>query len=162
MKKNINNYCGNITNNINFKISTLILNSKINKTFGKLLKLCIKYEIQLFNNDNNTYNIRDNNDILFDVIDLKKKSINKYSNDILICMNNEKYIDDLDNLHYELKKTLKEIDILKYLLRDIYNDIELKKMLYENNILDEDKKSDDSNEKKKYKKCDKFIAEYIC
>ena len=162
MKKNINNYCGNITNNINFKISTLILNSKINKTFGKLLKLCIKYEIQLFNNDNNTYNIRDNNDILFDVIDLKKKSINKYSNDILICMNNEKYIDELDNLHYELKKTLKEIDILKYLLRDIYNDIELKKMLYENNILDEDKKSDDSNEKKKYKKCDKFIAEYIC
>lgn len=163
MKKNINNYCENINNNINFKISTLILNSKINKTFGKLLKLCIKYDVQLFNNNNNSYYIRDNKDILFDVINLKHKLVNKYSNNIIDKINNEKYIDEMDNLYLELKKSLKEIEILKYLLGDIYNDNELKKMFYDNNnILEEDKKSDDSNDKKKNKKCDKYIAEYIC
>ncbi len=169
MKKNINNYCNNISNNIHFKISTLIMNSKLNKSFGTLLKLCIKYDIQLFNNDNdNNYHIRQNKDIINDVIYLKKKMIINYTNNILNIQNNENFLIDMDNLYNDIRKNIKELQTLYILLNDIYNDIELKKMFYNNENNDKksdeinDKKSDENNDKKKYKIVDKFIAEYIC
>ena len=169
MKKNINNYCNNISNNIHFKISTLIMNSKLNKSFGTLLKLCIKYDIQLFNNDNdNNYNIRQNKDIINDVIYLKKKMIINYTNNILNIQNNDNFLIDMDNLYNDIRKNIKELQTLYILLNDIYNDIELKKMFYNNENNDKksdennDKKSDENNDKKKYKIVDKFIAEYIC
>ena len=51
MKNNINNYYKNITksqyyNSSNFDISAILFNAKINKTFNKLLNLCIKYDIK--------------------------------------------------------------------------------------------------------------------
>jgi len=164
MKKNINNYCGNISNNINFKISTLITNSKINKTFGTLLKLCIKYDIQLFNNNdnNNSYYIRNNKEILNDVIILKNRTLNNYTNNISNIKNNDNLLVDMDNLYNDIRKSIKEIQTLYVLLNDIYNDVELKKMFYDSELIDNEKKSDENNEKKKFKISDKFIAEYIC
>jgi hypothetical protein len=132
MKNNIQTYYKNITknsnNDINFDIPTVLMNAKINKTFNKLLNLCIKYDIQLFDNKNDLWDIRITTEILNDINILKKKNIIDYSQEIINNSTSEKLIDDIDRLSNNLKKVLKDIDMLKYLFEDIYSHNELKKM----------------------------------
>jgi hypothetical protein len=134
MKSNIQSYYKTIEKNnsqyIKFDISTILLNAKINKTFNKLLNLSIKFNIEIFNSNHTQWNIRNTTDILLDIINIKKIILNEYSLSISNLYNNEKIIDEIDKLSIVLKKNLKDLEILKYLFENVYNNDELKKMCY--------------------------------
>jgi hypothetical protein len=137
MKNNINNYYKNITksqyyNSSNFDISAILFNAKINKTFNKLLNLCIKYDIKLFDIDQiNTWYIRPVNDIITLIINKRNIFTIELSENIknLTKIQHQlNFIETIDNNVNDYKKKIKDFEILFYLFNNIYNDCELKKI----------------------------------
>jgi len=148
MKTNINNYYKNITkseyyNSSNFDISAILFNAKINKTFNKLLNLCIKYDIKIFDIDNmNIWYIKSVNDILTLIIDKRNIYTIELSNTIknlTTIQHQMNFIEIIDNHVNEYKKKIKDFEILFYLFNSIYTDDELKK------ICNKDTNNDDNN-----------------
>ena len=153
MKKDIQNYYKNISENNNFNMLAILLNAKNNKTFNKLLKLCIKCDIQIVSiNDQNIWDIRTNNNIINDI----NKTINSYmlqhTFDLINNINYDNIIVIIDKQTIELKKKIKNVNILKNLFINIFNDDELKKMC--NLVI-----SASETKKQIIKKITKYIAE---
>lgn len=149
MKNNINNYYKNIINSqyynsSKFDISSILFNAKINKTFNKLLNLCIKYDIKLFDIDNkNIWFIRSVSDILSLII--KKRHIYTIElsdsiKNLTTIQHQLNFIETIDNNVNEYKKKIKDFEILFYLFNNIYTDEEL------NKICNKDKNYENNNE----------------
>lgn len=146
MKNNINNYYKNIIkseyyNNNNFDIPSILLNAKINKTFNKLLNLCIKYEIKIFDIDSsNIWYIQSIKNIITIINNKKNKLTLELSINIgklvdeKINIYNNCILDNIDNLVNDYKKKIKDLDILYYLFNNIYTDEELKKICNMDNV----------------------------
>lgn len=137
MKTNINNYYKNIIkseyyNSSNFDISAILFNAKINKTFNKLLNLCIKYDIKIFDIDTlNIWYIKPVNNILSIIIDKRNKFTIELSDSIknlTTIQHQMNFIEIIDNHVNDYKKKIKDFEILFYLFNNIYTDDELKKI----------------------------------
>ena len=147
MKTNINNYYKNIIkseyyNSSNFDISSILFNAKINKTFNKLLNLCIKYDIKIFDIDNmNIWYIKSVNNILSIIIDKRNIFTIELSDSIknlTTIQHQMNFIEIIDNHVNDYKKKIKDFEILFYLFNNIYTDDELKKICNkDNNYVDE-------------------------
>jgi len=106
-------------------IKTIISNAKMDKKFHKLLSLCIKYDIHLFNQIDDVCT-------LFSVENLIEQSNNKQRSLTeelakkieLISKNGptNTWLLDIDNLYIHYKKQLKDMEIIDYVLKNIYND----------------------------------------
>lgn len=149
MKQNVYNYYKNITDNSNFNIMALLVNAKNDNNFNKMLKLCIKYDIQIVSNINNVWNIRTNEEIINDINETIKKIILNYT---YLLLNDNNLIELIDKHTIEFKKKIKDIDFLKQLFLNKYNDIELYNIC---NLV-----SPKNDIKKKKQKITKYIAEY--
>jgi hypothetical protein len=109
----------------NIDIKIIILNSKTDKIFHKLLNLCIKYDIQLFNQTNNNCILYEIKNLLIQFEIKKKNIIDELSNKInelkLIGPSNT-WLLDVDKIYTEYKKKLKDIEIIIYILKNSYDD----------------------------------------
>ncbi len=106
-----------------FQTDKIIYNVNTNKTFRKFLELCNIYNINIFNNNKELKSI---DNLLDDYKIIRKKVYNNHIIKILelekqnlSCIDEIIYIEDLT---LNLKKTLKDLDILYELLTKIYTD----------------------------------------
>jgi hypothetical protein len=110
-------------------IKTIVTNAKRDKRFNKLLKLCINYGIQLFNQYNEICTLYDINSLISDTYTKQKiltlemaKRIEKTSNIYDGDMEHIDILVEIDNIYSEYKKKFKDIEIILYDLKNIYND----------------------------------------
>jgi hypothetical protein len=115
----------------NIDIKIIILNSKTDKIFHKLLNLCIKYDIQLFNQTNNNCILYEIKNLLAQCEVKQKNIIDELSNKInelkLLGPSNT-WLLDVDKIYTEYKKKLKDIEIIIYILKNTYDDTTLMNM----------------------------------
>ena len=106
-------------------IDTIISNAKNDKRFHKLLTLCIKYDIHIFNQSNNICTILDINNLLIQSEDKQKKLTVELSEKIFKISNNgpiNDWLVDIENIYIEYRKKFKDIQIIIYVLKNIFND----------------------------------------
>ena len=112
-------------------IKTIIANAKSDKRFYKLLNLCIKYDIHLFNqyNDLSTLVKIEN---LLSQCDKKQTELTKQLSEKIMDISNTgpsvSWLVDIENINTQFKKKFKEIEIIIYILKNIYDDEILKKL----------------------------------
>jgi hypothetical protein len=112
-------------------IKTIIANAKSDKRFYKLLNLCIKYDIHLFNqyNDLSTLVKIEN---LLSQCDKKQTELTKQLSEKIMEISNTgpsvSWLVDIENINTQFKKKFKEIEIIIYILKNIYDDEILKKL----------------------------------
>jgi hypothetical protein len=106
-------------------INTIVINAKSDKRFHKLLSLCIKYDIHLFNQCNEICTLLSIENLL-QQSDQKQCDLTKeLSKKILDISNNKSsntWLIDIDNIYVQYKKKFKEIEIIVYVLKNMYND----------------------------------------
>lgn len=109
----------------NIDIKVIISNAKTDKIFHKLLNLCIKYDIQLFYQNENACVLNEINHLLYQC-DIKQKEIiedlSKKINEISVSGPLNTWLLDIDKIYNEYKKKLKDIEIILYILKNTYND----------------------------------------
>ena len=106
-------------------IETIIANAKNDKRFHKLLTLCIKYDIHLFNQVNNICTILDINNLLEQSENKQKQLTIELSEKILNLANKgptNDWLVDIENIYIEYRKKHKDIQIIIYVLKNIFND----------------------------------------
>lgn len=143
----------------NQSIETIINNCKSNKTFLKLIILTIKLNIELFKYNNDKYELRSNEEIINDCINKKKTLFHKFSFNISNNIDNiqeSNLMPFVDSEYKNLQKYNKFIDVIIFILKDIYKDDELKIMFSSDNIKVEKKYVSYP----KYINLDTYIAEY--
>ena len=109
----------------NIDIKIIILNSKTDKIFHKLLNLCIKYDIQLFNQTNNNCILYEIKNLLIQCEIKQKNIIDELSNkinELKIKGPSNTWLLDVDKIYTEYKKKLKDIEIIIYILKNSYDD----------------------------------------
>jgi hypothetical protein len=138
-----------ITTHQHVDIKTILANAKNDKRFHKLLVLCIKYNIHIFNYHNNTCSLLSVNEILLKC-DNKQKILTKELADkimnIYITGSQNGWLVDIENIYIQFKKKFKEINVIVYLLKNIYDDQTLEKLCLSN---DEQLKKIRSDKKEK-------------
>ena len=151
----------NIDDQVQVDIDTIISNAKNDKRFHKLLTLCIKYDIHIFNQSNNVCTILDINNLLIQSENRQKKltlelseKISKLSRDGPI----NDWLVDIENIYIEYRKKFKDIQIIIYVLKNIFNDNLLQSLCCICNT----SSSNNSNKQINIKKKDisKYIAVY--
>lgn len=112
-------------------IKTIITNAKKDKRFHKLLGLCIKYDIYLFNQFNDVCTLVDINNLL-NQCDKKQQYLVKELGINISNLSNKQtsntWFVDIDNIYIEYKKKFKDIEIIVYLLKNTFNDELLKEL----------------------------------
>lgn len=112
-------------------IKTIVSNAKSDKRFHKLLNLCIKYDIHLFSQSSNICSLL-NTDNLLSQCNLKQKSLTKELSEKINVISDSgpsiAWLVDIDNIYTQYKKKFKEIEIITYVLKNIYNDESLEKL----------------------------------
>jgi hypothetical protein len=106
-------------------INTIIYNARNDKRFHKLLTLCIKYDIHIFNQCNNVCTILDINNILSQSNEKQKTLASELSIKILeISKNgpNNDWLIDIEYTYIQYRKKFKDIEIIIYVLKNIFND----------------------------------------
>lgn len=149
-------------------INTIILNAKNDRRFHKLLGLCIKYDIHIFYQDNNKCELVDIDNLLNQAENKQKKLTKDLADGINSIYTNgtsNGWLIDIENIYNKYKKKFKDIDILIYILKNIYNDKILKNLccinddnVHINNNTDITDNTD--NVKQKIQKIEKYIAIY--
>jgi len=151
----------NMDDQIQVDIDTIISNAKNDKRFHKLLTLCIKYDIHIFNQSNNVCTILDINNLLIQSEDRQKKltlelseKISKLSRDGPI----NDWLVDIEYIYIEYRKKFKDIQIIIYVLKNIFTDNLLQTLCCITNT----SSSSNSNKQTNLKKKDisKYIAVY--
>jgi hypothetical protein len=125
------------TNNINCQvdIQTIVQNAKNDKRFFKLLNLCIKYKIHIFDQQSDSHTLLNNNNL----VDQSNEKLKELSKDLskkineLSDVSNNLYI-DIDNVYNQYKKKCKDIELIIYILKNIFDDTSLKNLccIYQN------------------------------
>lgn len=120
-------YQKDIFNNDNISIDKLISNTQINKTLENFVNLCINYNISLLVINNNKLNIKNNNELLEECRNIKRQSYLKAILKLSEMMdeNNLAWLDNkimIDKISDDLKKTLKDLDIIEDMLLNVYTD----------------------------------------
>ena len=115
-------------NELKVDMDTILMNAKNDKRFYKLLNLCIKYDIHLFNQHNNNCILLKIEQLLYQTCQKQKNLINELSSkisNINININNNSLIVTIENIYCQYKKKFKDIDIINYILDNIYDDSSL-------------------------------------
>jgi len=110
-------------------IKTIVTNAKRDKRFNKLLRLCINYEIQLFNQCNEICTLFDIKFLIVETYTKQKiltlemaKRIEKISSTYDEDIDQIDIFVEIENIYSEYKKKFKEIEVILYDLKNIYND----------------------------------------
>jgi len=164
-------------------ISKIVVNAKNDKRFHKLLTLCIKCDIHLFNQYNDMCTMLSVSNLIEQNNMKKKNLISELSDNISKINNNannnnlnELFI-DIDNSFTLLKKKYKELEIIHYVLTNVYTDEILESLCcimtsigsssQNNSSIENTKIKKNKEEKCKEEKCkeekenkDKYIAIY--
>lgn len=132
VKNNDLNYDVN-NNNLIYQvdIKTIVDHAKSDKRFYKLLNLCIKYDIHLFNQYNETSSLVTIEQLLIQV-DKKQAELTKQLSEKLMEISlkgpSDSWLVDIENINSQFKKKFKEMEIIIYILKNIYDDETLKKI----------------------------------
>lgn len=119
------------TNNTNYQvdIQTIVQNAKNDKRLFKLLNLCIKYNIHIFDQQSDsctllaiTNLVEQSNEKLRELSKDLSKKINELSD-----VSNNLYI-DIDNVYNQYNKKCKDIELIIYILKNIFDDSSLKNL----------------------------------
>ena len=132
IKNNDLNYDVDINNLIyQVDIKTIVDHAKSDKRFYKLLNLCIKYDIHLFNQYNDTSSLVTIDQLLIQV-DKKQAELTKELSEKLLEISlkgpSDSWLIDIENINSQFKKKFKEMEIIIYILKHIYDDETLKKI----------------------------------
>ncbi len=123
----LNNNNISIDDEVSVDIETILINAKNDKRFYKLLNLCIKYDIHLFNQCNNNCILLKIDKLLYQTNQKQKNILNDLSQKISnITINNNSITTIIDNIYCVYKKKLKDIEIIIYILQNIFDDDALK------------------------------------
>ena len=149
----------NIENISKVDINTIISNAKNDRRFNKLLGLCIKYDIHIFYQNNDKCVLVDVDNLLLQSQHKQKNLTKDLADNINVIYTNSSengIFFDIESLYNKYKKKIKDIDLIIYILKHIYD----------NNILEnlccikEDINSSSPICKNKYQKINKYIAVY--
>lgn len=146
-------------NEIDIKI--LVSNAKIDKRFNKLLNLCIKYDIQLLNQNNNVCYLYKIDYLLNQCNQKQNQLLQKLINKINNINSNENFKEKYLNIEYyynNFKKEIKDLDIIIYILKNSYDDNSLSYIC--NNQIINNNSSSSSSIKEKQINSSKYIAVY--
>jgi len=146
-------YLNNTTDdNINIKkqidLKTIVANAKNDKRFHKLLSICIKYDIHLFNQCNDICKLLSIENLLLQANQKQKnltKELSDKINEISTNGPTNSWLIDIDNTFSYYKKLFKEIEIIDYVLKNIYNDKQLEDLCCIKNIQQNSSNSPDYN-----------------
>lgn len=162
-------------NELKVDMETILMNAKNDKRFYKLLNLCIKYDIHLFNQLNNNYILLKIEKLLYQTCLKQKNLVNELSlqiSNINLNIYNNSLLSTIENIYCQYKKKFKDIDIINYILENIYDDSSLQILCCVNTSNNLSSSSDNANlssNKTKNKvlpnvlelgKKDKYIAVY--
>jgi hypothetical protein len=112
-------------------IKTIVTNAKNDKRFHKLLSLCIKYDIHLFNQYNDVCTLLSIDNLLLQANEKQKfltKELSEKINEISKNGPVNTWLLDIENTYTQYKKIFKEIEIIDYVLKNIYNDKQLEEL----------------------------------
>jgi hypothetical protein len=118
-------------------IKTIVTNAKNDKRFHKLLSLCIKYDIHLFNQYNDVQTLLSIENLLLQATKKQRdltKELSEKINEISKNGPNNTWLLDIDNTYAQYRKLFKEIEIIDYVLKNIYNDKQLEELCCIKNI----------------------------
>jgi len=162
---NLTLICSDSNDELKYQIDlkTIVANAKNDKTFHKLLSICIKYDIHLFNQSKNICSLLSINNLLNQINNKQKILTFNLSNELKNI--NSEWLVNIDNIYNIYKKKLKDLELISYILKNIFNDNLLQKLCCFNNL---DNSSDntlspnqkDTIDKKKKENIGKYIAVY--
>ena len=93
--------------------------------FNKLLTLCIKHDIYLFNQYNNLCSILNIDNLLLQSNEKQKYFAGELSKKILeISVNNSnnEWLIEIENIYIQYRKKFKDIEVIIYILKNIFSD----------------------------------------
>jgi hypothetical protein len=112
-------------------VKKIIESAKSDKRFYKLLNLCIKYDIHLFNQYNESSSLLQIEQLLIQTNKKQSEMARELSEKIMnISINGpiDSWLIDIENINSEYKKKFKDVEIIIYMLKNIYDDESLKTM----------------------------------
>lgn len=170
---NVNIDANNIKDIAHVDMQMIITNARSDRRFHKLLGLCIRHNIHIFNQSNEVCTILSVDDLLQQCNEQQKKLTKELSEKIAVISDTgttNDWLIDIDNVYMQYKKKFKEIEIIIYVLKNIFNDNMLEKLCciqkddtdtQELRVSKEERNTSDGNNKKnKKEKISKYIAIY--
>lgn len=143
-------------------LNTIVCNAKNDKTFHKLLTICIKYDIHLFNQSKDICSLMSIDNLLNQINNKQKILTSNLSNELKNI--NSEWLVNIDNIYNIYKKKLKDLEFISYILKNIFNDNLLQKLCCFNNENSSDNTQSpiqkDTIDKKKKENISKYIAVY--
>lgn len=134
--ENKNNQSNNQQNDINLllylvDVKKIIESAKSDKRFYKLLNLCIKYDIHLFNQYNESSSLLPIDQLLIQTNKKQSEMTKELSEKLMVLSTNgpvDSWLIDIENINSDYKKKFKDVEIIVYMLKNIYDDEILKTM----------------------------------
>jgi hypothetical protein len=123
----------NNTNVYQVDIKTIVSNAKTDKRFHKLLSLCIKYDIHLFNQYRDACTLLSINNLIYQTnqkqklltLELSEKIREITSSDQSI---HNEWLINIDTIYIQYKKKFKDLELILYDLKNLYTDVSLIKI----------------------------------
>jgi hypothetical protein len=112
-------------------VKKIIESAKNDKRFYKLLNLCIKYDVHLFNQYNESSSLLQIEQLLIQTNKKQSEMAKELSEKIMnISINGpvDSGLIDIEIINSEYKKKFKDVEIIVYMLKNIYDDDSLKTM----------------------------------
>jgi hypothetical protein len=106
------------------KIKIILNNCKINNTLSQFIKLLIKFNINLFEK-HNPIELKKHNKLLYISKKHKKNLIVGHGVKVMRYAVKENSIENIENNFNKLKKEINDIDLVIYILQNIYNSDEI-------------------------------------
>ncbi len=171
----VNSTKSNVKNNkdvVHVDMQMIITNARSDRRFHKLLGLCIKHNIHIFNQSDNVCTILSVDDLLRQCNERQKKLTKELSEKIAAISDTgitNDWLIDIDNVYIQYKKKFKEIEIIIYVLKNIFDDNILEKLCcvqkddtdtQDLRVSKEECNISDGNKKNKKEKISKYIAIY--
>lgn len=147
------------TNIYHVDIQTIVKNAKNDKMFNKLLTLCIKYDIHIFNQCNNLCTILTIDNLLSQSNERQRQLTSELSIKILELTKekNNEWLIEIENIYIQYRKKFKDIEIIVYILKNILNDDLLQTLCC---VQNNSTSSSSNKQQNKKKDVEKYIAVY--
>ena len=145
------------------ELNTILNNCTINKTFYKFITLCIKLNINIFKKNNNDKWVLQSTKQLLSICEKHRKNLIKgYGINVLkyVSNNESNIMNHIEDDMLKLKKNIKYLDTIVYILKNIYKEDSLKKMCYYYDINYKDNKQKPIAKYVQIDNTDTYIAEY--
>ena len=107
-------------------IKTIVSNAKKDKRFYKLLNLCIKHGIHLFNQYNEICTLLSNDNLIKQAEDKQRQISIEFSISVANISNKNdpgNLLADIETIYTGYKKKFKEIEVIIYILKNTYDDV---------------------------------------